>query len=179
MAGATFELQQQSKANLDKQFAKLKTLAPSEVFKMIVTLLFDIKTLAQLKLKNDGHIVTSRLRNSFYIKAEKYAKRNSNSETYNDSNGKSYSRDFNVDLRKNEAAIGTNVEYAPAIEFGYSGHTIKAKNFKQLGNPKVGFFGKEVHHPGFAGDSFLYWAVKNVNVDKRGRETAKEILKQI
>ena len=178
--GATIELQQQSKANFDKQMKKLLQMAPESAFKMLVTLLFDIKTLAQQKLKSDGHIVTSRLRNSFYIKTlgQKFAKRADNSESYT-AEGKTYKSDFQVDLKEYEGAVGTNVEYAPAIEFGYGAHIIEVKNAKVLGTVKKGFFGKKVNHPGFAGDSYLYWALKNVDTEKRGREVAKELLNGI
>ncbi|PNX45903.1 MAG: hypothetical protein BV456_13010 [Thermoplasmata archaeon M8B2D] len=178
--GATIELQKQSFDNFKKQMNKLEKMAPEKAFKGLVTLLFDIKTLAQQKLKSDRHIKTSRLRNSLYVKTlgQKFANRSNNKDSFS-ADGKSYSSDFQVNLKENEGAIGTNVEYGPAIEFGYGAHTIEAKNFPVLGNKKVGFFGKKVNHPGFAGDSFLYWALKNVDTDKRGREVAKEILNGI
>ena len=173
--GATIEITKQSKDNFEKQMRKLMKLAPESAYKGLVTLLFDIKTLAQQKLKADGHIITSRLRNSLYVKSLRYANRPDNSQSYT-AEGKTYKSDFQIDLKDKEGAIGTNVEYGPAIEFGYGPHIIKVKNAKVLGTPKKGFFGKQVNHPGFAGDSFLYWALKNVDVDKRGREIAKEIL---
>ena len=180
MAGATIQLQKESKANFDKQLKKLNKLAPETAFKGLVRMLFDIKTLAQLKLKSDGHIKTSRLRNSLYVKTlgQKNANVPDNSKSYV-AEGKSYNSEFQVTLKENEGAIGTNVEYAPAIEFGYGPHTIEAKNAKSLGTVKTGFFGKRVQHPGFAGDSFMWWALKNVNTEKRGREVAKELLNGI
>jgi phage gpG-like protein len=42
-------------------------------------------------------------------------------------------------------AVGSNLIYAPVHEFGPV--VIRAKNFPQLGNPQVGFFGKEVTIP--------------------------------
>ena len=54
MAGATIQLEQQSKANLDKQFKKLNKLAPEKAFKGLVTLLFDIKLLAQIDMFASG-----------------------------------------------------------------------------------------------------------------------------
>ena len=149
MAGATIELEQASKANFDKQVKKLSKLAPEAAFKGLVRLLFDIKTLAQNKLKFDRHIVTSRLRNSLYVKTlgQKYANLKDNDGNYSDIKGNSFDQDFIAELTEMEGAIGTNVEYAPNIEYMY--------------------------------DSFLYWALKNADVDKRGREISKEILNTI
>lgn len=180
MAGATIQLQQASKENFDKQMKKLSKVAPETAFKGLVEMLFDIKELAQNKLKADKHIVTSRLRNSLFVKTlgQKYAKKANNTQSYT-AQGKVYKSDFQVQLKKHEGAIGTNVEYAPAIEFGYAPHIIKVKNFPVLGNKKVGFFGKSVNHPGFKGDSFLYWALKNVDIDRRARDISKELLNTI
>lgn len=44
-----------------------------------------------------------------------------------------------------ECAVGSMLIYAPVHEFGPV--TIRAKNFPQLGNPKVGFFGPQVTIP--------------------------------
>lgn len=43
------------------------------------------------------------------------------------------------------------VKYAPFVEDDTEPHTIRAVNHRVLGNPKVGFFGKEVNHPGTKG----------------------------
>jgi len=178
--GVTIELTQQSKKNIDLQMAKLKKLAPDVARKGMFKLLFDIKALAQNKLKSDRHIESNRLRSSMYVQAtsanSKYTNRPNNSETYQDETGKSYSSRLDVDLTDNDGAVGTNVEYGPAIEFGYGAHVIKVKNAKSLGNKKVGFFGKQVQHPGFKGDSFLYWALKNVDLNKRWRDVSAELL---
>lgn len=178
--GVTIELTEQSKKNIDLQMAKLKKLAPEAAKKGMFKLLVDIKSLAQNKLRSDEHIKSSRLRNSLYVQStannKHLIKDKDNSESYTDKDGKSYSRKLDVDLTNNEGAVGTNVEYAGAIEYGYGPHTIEAKNFPVLGNKNVGFFGKKVQHPGFAGDSFLYWASKNVDLNKRWREVSKELL---
>ena len=168
--GVTIELTQQSKKN------NLKKLAPEAARKGMFKLLFDIKALAQNKLKSDGHIVSSRLRNSIYVQSTKPQNFGDNNETYQDETGKSYSSRLDVDLTDNEGAVGSNVEYAGAIEYGYDAHVITAKNFPVLGNKKVGFFGKSVQHPGFKGDSFLYWALKNVDMNRRWREVSAELL---
>lgn len=139
----TLELNLQSKKNADIQFDKLKKLGLEEMKKGLVKILFDIKALAQLKLKADEHIVTSRLRNSIYVKVPEWAKNKDNAK-YSDITGKNYNADFEVDLAKNEGAVGTNVDYAEKIETQY--------------------------------DSFLYWGLKNVDLDKRWREVSKELL---
>lgn len=208
--GSTLSFQRESYLNFQKQMEKLEKLGPEKGYKMLVQVLFDIKVLAQQKLKSDKHILYSRLRNSIYVKTpgQKHANRSGNSSTYSDNEGKTYDSDFYVTLTNLEGAVGTNVEYGPAIEFGYPPHTIEAKEGKFLSwIPKAAgeawfefknksslrkyykdrkgkftlkkqdrVYAKKVQHPGFAGDSFLTWALRHVDVEKRGRETAKEIL---
>lgn len=171
--GVSFELTAESLMNLNKQFSKLDNIGVGAAWAGVIKVLNDIKNLAQLRLKSQGHIVTSRLRNSIYFKT--YNKEGEESANYSSDAG-SFSADFNVGLGKLEGAVGTNVEYAAAMEFGSKPHTIKAKDSKVLGNKKVGFFGKEVQHPGYGGDSYLYWASKHVDTDKTWREVGKEIL---
>lgn len=174
--GVTMELTEQSKRNLDIQLKKLNKLGSEAAFNGMIKLLVDIKSLAQNKLRSDKHIDSSRLRNSLYVQTAKRIVIKDNSETYTDNNGKSYISTLDVELTEKEGAVGTNVEYAGAIEYGYGAHTIEAKNFPVLGNKKAGFFGKKVNHPGFKGDSFLYWALKNVDLNKRWREVSAELL---
>ena len=146
--GVTFELTQQSKKNLEVQMAKLKKLAPETAKKGMFKLLFDIKALAQNKLKSDSHIVTSRLRNSIYVQADsknkKYVEKVDNKEYYRDKNKKEFKSELDVQLDETEGAVGTNVEYGSKIEYLY--------------------------------DSFLYWALKNVDLDKRWRDISAELL---
>lgn len=177
--GCTIELTEQSKKNIDLQMAKLKNLAPKLAFDGMIKILFDIKGLAQMKLKSDRHIKTSRLRNSIYVQTLKGANIGDNKANYSDDEGKTYKSELNVNLTDKEGAVGTNVEYAGAIEYGYGAHTITAKNPKGLMKKEKGkwtFFGKSVKHPGFKGDSFLYWAMKNVDLDKRWREVSSNLL---
>lgn len=56
-------------------------------------------------------------------------------------------------LTKDNAVVGTNVEYAPYVEFGTRPHTITAKG-KGLSDG-VNFFGKTVNHPGTKAQPFL------------------------
>ena len=65
--------------------------------------------------------------------------------------------------------VGTNVDYAPHVEFGTRPHVIKVKNAKILSDG-VSFFGKEVNHPGTAAQPFLRPAA-----DKNRARVAREI----
>ena len=63
---------------------------------------------------------------------------------------------------KNNATIGTNLDYAPHVEFGTRPHTITVRNASVLTNGKS-FFGKTVNHPGTKAQPFLLPALlKNV-----------------
>lgn len=160
----SIEIDKASQENLNKQFEALKKGGSDSGFRAIVKVLFKIKSEAQLRLTGRGHIVTGRLKNSIYVKTKNPTIMPNNQLTYSDGKGKSYKSELStVSLTDLEGAVGTNVEYAPAIELGSRPHIIEAKNRKVLSNGKT-FFGKRVRHPGFAGDSFLYWAMKNVNV---------------
>ena len=152
--------------HLSDQMDLVKKGAGESMYMALIKVAFKIKTEAQLRLTGRGHIITSRLKNSIFVKGQKPITRPDNSLTYTDTKGKSYKSDLStVKLAANELAIGTNVEYAPAIEFGSRPHVIEAKNRKALSNGKA-IFGRRVNHPGWSGDSFLYWAMKNVDVTK-------------
>jgi len=152
--------------HLSDQFDLVKKGAGESMYLALIKVAFKIKSEAQLRLTGRGHIITSRLKNSIFVKGQKHINRPDNSLTYTDTKGKSYKSDLStVKLAANELAIGTNVEYAPAIEFGSRPHVIEAKNRKVLSNGKA-FFGKRVNHPGWSGDSFLYWGMKNVDITK-------------
>lgn len=155
---------------LNKRFKLLSKAYPEETFRAIVSILFDIKLLAQKNIKENGSIVTSRLRNSIFVKTpkQKFAKRVGNKKTYNDKNGKSYNSELSVKLRGFEGAVGTNVEYAIGIEKGTKPHKITAKNGTYL-HFKIGknwIKTKEVNHPGSSPKPFLAPAVNGVNVTK-------------
>ena len=165
--------------NIQKQFDALKSGGVSSAYRALMKVAFKIKSEAQLRLTGRGHIVTSRLKNSIFVKSKKMndVQNATNSLTYSDGQGKSYKSDLTtVNLGENEFAIGTNVEYAPAIELGARPHVIEVKNKKVLSDGKR-FFGRRVNHPGFAGDSFLYWAMKNVNVMQSVAKDMQEDIK--
>lgn len=184
--------------NIQKQFNSLKIGGTASAYRALMKVAFKIKSEAQLRLTGRGHIITSRLKNSIFVKSKKMNDviKKGNSLTYTDTKGNSYKSDLStVMLNEFEFAIGSNVEYAQDIELGARSHEITAKSggilswmpkasgkawftgknkstlksyYKDkdgantLKNQRV--FAKKVNHPGFKGDSFLYWAMKNVNV---------------
>lgn len=158
------EIDKVSFDNVMKQLDIVKENGGVSAYRAVVKVAFKIKSEAQLRLTGRGHIITSRLKNSIFVKTKQPTLVANNQLTYSDNTGKSYKSDLStVKVNDFEAAIGTNVEYAPAIEFGARPHVIEAKDKKVLSNGKS-IFGRRVNHPGFKGDSFLYWAFKNVNV---------------
>jgi hypothetical protein len=143
----------------------LKSVPWTDALAMV---LFRIKALAQLRLTDRGHIVTSRLKNSIYVQMPKQSQANKigremgqeNNKTYKYEGGSGDREMKTVNLQVGEGAVGTNVEYAGAIEFGSRAHDINSPVLiKGVGWRYI------KKHPGFAGDSFLYWAAKNVNKD--------------
>lgn len=94
-----------------------------------------IETDAKHKLINDSHIITGRLAASIhgeYKNGQRY--------NYKDNKGNSYDGSLNEKIGNLEAVAGTNVHYAPYIEFGtkyitgdsYLGHAAlkQEKKFK-------------------------------------------------
>lgn len=171
------EIDSRSFDALNKNFDEVKKKIPEFTYRSLVAFLFNAKSLAQNRLKDHKHIITSRLRNSIYVKSNSKLQDN---KQYTDSNGKSYSAELEtVSLKDKEAAIGTNVEYAAAIERGAAPHTIYPRNGRALSwiNKSTGeriFIGK-VNHPGYAGDSFLWWGVQNAD----NKVFVKEYNKQV
>lgn len=68
---------------------------------------------AKKKLIGDGHIITGRLASSIHAETE-----NGKTYTYKDNKGNTFNGGLNENLGKLEAVAGTNVHYAPYIEFG-------------------------------------------------------------
>jgi phage gpG-like protein len=65
---------------------------------------------------------------------------------------------INGKVRDDQLSIGTNVEYAPHVEYGTKPHIITVKSAKVLTNGKS-FFGKTVQHPGTAAQPFMRTAL--------------------
>jgi phage gpG-like protein len=68
---------------------------------------------AKDKLKSDGHIITNRLRASIHAELKE-----GENYQYSDNNGQSFDGSLDKKIGKLEAVAGTNVFYAPFIEFG-------------------------------------------------------------
>jgi len=169
MGQVKLELDKASQKRIMNQLEIARDQGKKSAYYAMMKVAFKIKSEAKLRLVGRGHIITSRLANSIFVQAKNLLNvtKSDNSLTYTDHTGKSYkSKLSTVTLGENEFAVGTNVSYGPAIEIGAKPHIIEAKNSRVLGNTKVGFFGKRVNHPGFAGDSYLYWAFKNVDIIK-------------
>jgi hypothetical protein len=130
-----------SLANFNKQMDLLKKEGNRTLLSALIKAGMKIKTEAQLRLSGRKHVVTSRLKNSIYLKA----KNEVGSKQYSDLNGKSYNADLTtVKVEANEIAVGTNVEYAAKIE-----------NM----------------------DSYLYWALQNVNIEQSVAKDMKDLEK--
>lgn len=171
------EIDKKTFDHVQSQLDALNTGGVQSAYRALVKVLFKIKSEAQLRLTGRGHIKTSRLKNSIYVKTKTPTITPTNSLSYSDGTGKSYNSDLTtVSIGEFEGAVGTNVEYAAAVELGARPHIIQAKNAKVLSNGKQ-IFGKRVNHPGFAGDSFLYWALKNVNVSQSVAKDMQDDLK--
>jgi len=112
----------------------LKGLENIDFFEATVNALFRIKALAQLRLTEKSHIVTSRLKNSIYVKTpnQKHANRPNNNRRYTDNEGRGFDADLTtVNLDKNEGAVGTNVENGGKIERMDSYNYWSAKNIQK------------------------------------------------
>jgi len=137
--GASITLDKASLDHLNKQFEVLRQAGPRSVYSAIMKVAGKIVSDAKLRLKGRGHVVTSRLRNSLFIKTAMKP-----TDNYSDNDGKSFTAELaTVTLSKNEVAIGTNVEYAQKIEDR---------------------------------DSYLQWAVQNVDLSKSLAEDVKQNL---
>jgi hypothetical protein len=113
MAIAGIEIGQNEQRKLFSKLDQVKINIPNMVYDGLVKFLFTAKMNAQNKIKADRHIVTSRLRNSIFVKSHSKFKDNVN---YSDNEGGRFNADLDVDLKPHEAAFGTNVDYAEKIE---------------------------------------------------------------
>jgi hypothetical protein len=145
--GGQIEIDKMSRQRVMQSLQGLEDVPFDEA---LIRTLFKIKALAQLRIREKGHIVTSRLRNSLYVKYPEQSKADSVGRKYNEAgssdNNQNYSwnatknqpagsgnRDLKtVNLKIGEGAVGTNVDYAGKIE---------------------------------RMDSYLYWGAKNINKD--------------
>lgn len=129
--------------HFNKQMDILKADGKRSLYSALIKVGMKIKTEAQLRLTGRKHVVTSRLKNSVYLKAKTDVP--NNPKQYSDLTGKSYDADLStVSVSDTEIAVGTNVKYAEKIE-------------------KM--------------DSFLYWALQNVNVEQSVAKDMRDEMK--
>jgi hypothetical protein len=114
---------------LGELFKKLRELpekADQAIKKGVDRTALAIESSAKRKITSDGHIITGRLRASIHAELQE-----GKPFTYHDNKGQSFEGALEEEFGKLEAIAGTNVFYAPFIEFGTKY---------------------------FSGDSFLNWA---------------------
>lgn len=108
----TITLDQASLDRLNKQMDVLRDGGKKAVSWSIRKIGDKIKNEAQMRLRGQTHIITSRLRNSLFVKTSTKPDFN-----FSDNKGNSFVSDLKtVSLDKGDIAIGTNVEYAEKIE---------------------------------------------------------------
>lgn len=143
-----------------------------------------IETLAKQRLKGMRWI-TGRLASSIHSEANKPTQpgmtRSGGTFNYR-SGGEAYDGSLRVSLKNLESAVGTNVEYAPYIEFGTKAHEIKpwrakALHLKNAAGEDV--FAKRVFHPGIRPYSYLGYAAlsEEKNLKKRIAEELNKLIK--
>lgn len=122
-------IDQASFANFNKQMDTLKKEGNRSLYSALIKVAMRIKTTAQLRLKGQFHVDTSRLINSIYLKANPAFNGEGNKSTYEndpqnaktEAGRKQKKQSFDSDLQsvsvtQTEVAIGTNVEYGGNIE---------------------------------------------------------------
>ena len=127
-----------------------------------------IESDAKKKLKSDRHIITGRLFSSIHAEIKP-----NSSFSYTDKNGGTFDGSLNTNFGKLEAIAGTNVVYAPHIEYGTGPHVIVPKEKKVLVF-KIGgvtIFTKRVNHPGTKGSSFMRFAAEKQKPEFEKRMT--------
>lgn len=72
-----------------------------------------VETDAKEKLKSDGHVDTRRLLQSIHTETKQ-----GQQFSYRDANGATHTGSLGEKMKEDEAVAGTNVHYAPYVEFG-------------------------------------------------------------
>lgn len=115
--GGSISFEQNSQRKLFENLDKVKINFPKFTYDGIVAFLLTARMNAMNKIKHDRHIVTSRLRNSIYVQSHTKESALKVSKTYRDNENNSHDAELkSIQLDTNEAAFGTNVEYAEKIE---------------------------------------------------------------
>ena len=124
------------------------------------------KTLVPVAIKFGGT-----LRNSYMYKVN--TSLGEEEGMFNNYSGQKAANKLKYKPKKNEAVVGSALDYSVYVEFGTRAHIIEIKNAKVLTNGKK-FFGKKVKHPGTVAQPHLRPAVDIV----MGR-SAKSVLKDV
>lgn len=140
-------LDQASFAHLQKQLKLLQNTGKYGLFHALTKLAFKIKSEAQLRLKGRKHIVTARLVNSLYVQAKDPSKVTTNT------NKATYSDKNNNTFNSQLLSVGlSDTELAVGTNVEYSGKV------EQM-------------------DSYLYWAMRNVNVEQSVAQDMRDYMK--
>jgi hypothetical protein len=136
-----------SLAHLQNQMRLLQAHGNRSLYNSLVKLAFKIKTEAQERLKGQRHVVTSRLRNSIYVQANDPNKVNTPNNKPNYQDKNSNT--FNSQLQ----SVGlTDTELAVGTNVEYA--------------PLIESY-----------DSYLYWAMRNVNVEQSVAQDMRDFMK--
>lgn len=114
-----------------------------------------IKQIGKFRIEKIGEIVQELDRTALMV--ESGAKRNITDNGSVDT-GRLRASIVRQEYGQFNRTVGTNVEYAAAVEFGTAPHVIRAKNAKALKTP-YGFF-KQVNHPGGRAKPYLFPAAE-------------------
>ena len=140
-------LDQASLAHLQKQLKLLRDTGKYGLFHALTKLAFKIKTEAQQRLKGQQHIVTARLVNSVYVQAANPAKVNK------PNNRETYEDKFKHVFDSPLTSVGlSDTELAVGTNVEYAG------KIEQM-------------------DSYLYWAMRNVNVEQSVAQDMRDYMK--
>ena len=126
------------------------------------------------ELGGKRRIKLNRLRASVHAELGKNTSNPQQNTFRPDKNSKPEDGEFGIAIAKDEAYVGTNVEYGSVIEYGSPGHDIFPKNVQALhwrGEDGEDHFAGKVSHPGFAGMSFMGFAAVNQQTKLTGRVT--------
>ena len=156
----TLELDKASQQQYNRSLRDYGKKAEKAIKDGIVKTCMSIETIAKQRLSgmmgSAKHIITNRLRASVHMEV----KGMNSFRAVKDS--KVSDGSLNVSIGNMEGVIGTNVDYAEAIENGFAPHEIKPRHAKVLVFKKGGkmIFTKKVNHPGFKGESYLRFAAE-------------------
>jgi hypothetical protein len=147
--GISIEIDKASLANLERQFSLLGTTIDKASPKAIFKVLMKIRSYAMLRLTGRGHVVTSRLKNSIYVETGDPRINTELPKTYTDESEPPKS--YNAELK-----------------------TVRLKENEGAVGTNVEYGGKIEFM-----DSYLYWALKNVDVTSITGEDLREVVNNV